>query len=429
LTTIRTLFWVVREDPATLPGTRLLLGDSQGTFDFWGGTSSLWHPASSVSVRDGATWLDGIPVDGVTTERPTTFAILSLVTTANVTADNFAQYLNQGTTSWSGDLAELIIYEAPLSAQHRRAVEDYLAVKYRPYAAAAATPLVSPAGGRFTGNATVTLSTATPAAVIHFTTDGTEPTESSPMYGEPFVIATTTTVKARSYRHDLLPSFTATAGFLSGDAFSPMSLGGLRLWLRADAGIATSAGDHVVHWQDQSGQGNHAAQTVGVSIPRLVPNALAALPVLRFDGAGDFLRLTNRLTTVRSVFWVVRRDSSAAGPRLLLGDTWGTFEFGTGTTTLWSPTWTSLAVRNGATTINGLPVDGTQAPWPGGYSILSVVTTANTTADTFARYLAQNTYDWPGDLAELIIFDTALSAEDRRRVEDYLNSRYHLFLR
>jgi len=321
------------------------------------------------------------------------------------------------------------MYDAPLSAQDRRAVEDYLAVKYRPYAAAAATPLVSPAGGRFTGTATVTLSTVTPAAVIHYTTDGTEPTESSPVYDQPLLIATTTTVKARSFRPDLLPSSTATAGFLSSDAFSPASLGGLRVWLRTDAGIATSGGDHVAQWQDQSGHGNHAVQTVGVSIPRLVRDALGGLPVLRFDGAGDVLKLTNRLTTVRSVFWVVRRDPGALGLRLLLGDSQGTFDFGTGPTTLWSPNSSSLAVRNGTTTINGLPIDGTQAPWPGTYSILSVVTTANTTADTFARYVTQSAYDWAGDLAELIIFDAALSAEDRRRVEDYLNSRYHLFLR
>ncbi|MBU1471096.1 MAG: chitobiase/beta-hexosaminidase C-terminal domain-containing protein [candidate division Zixibacteria bacterium] len=46
----------------------------------------------------------------------------------------------------------------------------------------------------------VTLSTPIPGAAVHYTLDGTDPTETSPIYVEPITIAATSTVKARAIR-------------------------------------------------------------------------------------------------------------------------------------------------------------------------------------------------------------------------------------
>ena len=44
----------------------------------------------------------------------------------------------------------------------------------------------------------------------------------------------------------------------------------LRLWVRADAGTgATTTGDTVSQWEDQSGNGNHLAQKFRVASPDL----------------------------------------------------------------------------------------------------------------------------------------------------------------
>ena len=50
-----------------------------------------------------------------------------------------------------------------------------------------ATPDIQPITGTYTENVTVTI-TATPGATIYFTTDDTEPTNTSQIYGEPFTV-------------------------------------------------------------------------------------------------------------------------------------------------------------------------------------------------------------------------------------------------
>ena len=51
-----------------------------------------------------------------------------------------------------------------------------------------ATPTFSPAAGTYTGSVTVTISVATSGATIHYTTDGSTPTTSSPIYTGPIAL-------------------------------------------------------------------------------------------------------------------------------------------------------------------------------------------------------------------------------------------------
>jgi hypothetical protein len=60
----------------------------------------------------------------------------------------------------------------------------------------AATPTFSPAAGAYTSAQSVTISSTTPAAVIHYTTDGSTPTATSATYSTPVSVATSLTLKA-----------------------------------------------------------------------------------------------------------------------------------------------------------------------------------------------------------------------------------------
>jgi hypothetical protein len=99
---------------------------------------------------------------------------------------------------------------------------------------AAAAPALSPVGGTFGGSVTVTMTSATGGAAIHYTTDGSDPTVASPVYSTPLVLTSNTTVKALAFATGLSASsitlgvFTVTAqsappalGFLSPSGTLP----------------------------------------------------------------------------------------------------------------------------------------------------------------------------------------------------------------
>ncbi len=75
-------------------------------------------------------------------------------------------------------------------------------------------PAFSPASTVFTDSLSIELSVGSPAAVIHYTLDGTEPTESSPVYSNPIPITSSTVIKAASYQTNLGRSQTVTQGYI-----------------------------------------------------------------------------------------------------------------------------------------------------------------------------------------------------------------------
>ena len=214
-------------------------------------------------------------------------------------------------------------------------------------------------------------------------------------------------------------SATTTAGFTSDTDFTPRDVSGLQLWWRADAGVPTGFGDS---WQDQSGQENHGLQTYGAAVPRLIPNAFNGLPAMRFDG-GDATGFTARLTTTKTVFWVMKEDPAAPPAyRVLLGDS-STSDFASEYYgQLWRSCCTSSSILGGTTRINGQVVDGIQTVRPRTMSVLSLVTAGNVNASNFGYSPGYS--PWQGDLAELVLYDTALSIENRKKVEDYLRIKY-----
>jgi hypothetical protein len=71
---------------------------------------------------------------------------------------------------------------------------------------------VSPAGGTFTTTQSVTLSAAA-GATIHYTTNGSTPTTSSPVYSGPIAVTQTTTVRAIAAAGGMVDSDVASATY------------------------------------------------------------------------------------------------------------------------------------------------------------------------------------------------------------------------
>jgi len=75
-------------------------------------------------------------------------------------------------------------------------------------------PVITPPGGSFDKSITVTLREAEPGAVIHYTTDGTEPTKSDPTYTSPFSFTQPQVVRARAYKQGFTRSIAAQQVFV-----------------------------------------------------------------------------------------------------------------------------------------------------------------------------------------------------------------------
>lgn len=85
--------------------------------------------------------------------------------------------------------------------------------KIEPYIVTVETPTFNPEAGSYKTFQSVTISCATEGATIHYTVDGSEPTESSPVYGDPISIKSKTTIKAIAMKSGMANSAIAEATY------------------------------------------------------------------------------------------------------------------------------------------------------------------------------------------------------------------------
>jgi hypothetical protein len=76
-----------------------------------------------------------------------------------------------------------------------------------------ANPTFSPVGGTYNTPQNVTINCATEGATIHYTTDNSTPTESSPTFSTPILVENTTTIKALAVKSGLEPSSVVSATY------------------------------------------------------------------------------------------------------------------------------------------------------------------------------------------------------------------------
>ncbi len=73
--------------------------------------------------------------------------------------------------------------------------------------------------GFYYSEQTISISSISPTAIIHYTTDGSIPKDNSPVYGSPIQISSTTVLKARCYENGLLPGNTNASTYFINESY------------------------------------------------------------------------------------------------------------------------------------------------------------------------------------------------------------------
>ncbi|NDB66218.1 MAG: DUF5011 domain-containing protein, partial [Euryarchaeota archaeon] len=174
-------------------------------------------------------------------------------------------------------------------------------------------------------------------------------------------------------------------GPIEADTYS-----GLQLWLKADEGFSPGG------WTDQSGNGRDATAN---GEPVLVDDALNGLPVMRYDGNQNVYHSWNDISDVRTVFWVVKRNS---GDVFMLGDDNEYHFHSGGSTSFWHATYAHAHIRDGRLVVDSQITNGLVTPIPTKWSIISLRTTGNVEA---SRFTSDRTYGRQWVTREVEVFN------------------------
>ena len=120
-----------------------------------------------------------------------------------------------GSSSVTIDCSSLSLTTGYITASAAVRIWGDIVVTYTPSGAPSkvSTPTFSVAAGTYTGSQSVTLSCTTTGATIHYTTDGTTPTSSSPTYSSAITVDVTQTIKAIAIKDDMTNSDVAQAAY------------------------------------------------------------------------------------------------------------------------------------------------------------------------------------------------------------------------
>ena len=225
------------------------------------------------------------------------------------------------------------------------------------------------------------------------------------------------------------------------------------LWLKADAITGLSDGDTLTSWPDSSTGYNNDGSTI-LGTPTWEDGELNTKPVVRFTPAGtDEVRVPDTDNSLDLKDWTIltvfASDGSAAGTMMAKGGpNWNYLVYhrtgaGTGTEIQYSGPGGQAWARddNGLVTAHQIGVmwhddsaddlrvyvDGLE-PVP--YAALfHSVAGATPTLNDDPLYIGQNIGPFPGDIAEIIIFDVTLDTAAGGELEDvtaYLADKYGL---
>ena len=256
----------------------------------------------------------------------------------------------------------------------------------------------------------------------------------------------------------------------AGSAFTPRSIAGLALWLDAsdpsvlfqDAAAttpATATSDPVGAWLDKSGNARHATQSTAGSRPTISATTQNGRKALAFDGSNGWMRTERTTYAARSVFTVFRRTgtaplySSPFGKQSNVAAGYGgsSYQVAYGNEGGWSVVDSSTQklwyTSNGSPhKLSAVYMRGVAMPLAAAQSYQTGIAAAPNTTDAELLYAEAatdtdgnqawflgtepfaTTRKYPANILEVLIYNRALTATERLRIERYLAARWGIAL-
>ncbi|MGQ8335137.1 outer membrane protein assembly factor BamB family protein [Sunxiuqinia sp. A32] len=208
---------------------------------------------------------------------------------------------------------------------------------------------------------------------------------------------------------------------------------GLMFWVSADH--VKQANDTVTMLWDRSGNNNNAYHNrengMTMSNPKVLTDKLSGQSILNFTGE-DCCFSFDQVSDVRTGFCVISKTPDAFGSlneKCVLGGK-DSHDLHTGWTndviynTVVNSGHMSQYAADGKQWLNTVPIEANITPWPKQLSLFSFTTAGPVRVDQIARDRDMGGRSWQGEIAEILLFNTVLSENDRKSVEKYLLTKY-----
>ncbi len=229
-------------------------------------------------------------------------------------------------------------------------------------------------------------------------------------------------------------------------AYAPTA-DGMVLWLDASA-LALLDGSSVAEWDDLSGNYNHAGQTDEARQPTYVVSGLDGMPVVQFDGsnhmdvgkslhglgiereAAIFVVVSSTLSTEVTVHDVLSDWASTAGGATVRIRPNGGLEVYVYPNDHRATSATGIVAADEFFVFTSHWFADSHVLYKNGVSVASTALTDDVgDAETLKIGARGDLLDRSflhGDIAEILIYDRALTSEEREEVEQYLSSKWGL---
>ena len=228
--------------------------------------------------------------------------------------------------------------------------------------------------------------------------------------------------------------YTTDAGAVTAVS-SPLDIAGCALWLDADdpSSITADGSNLVSQWNDKSGNARHATSS-GSNRPTRTSAAQNGRAVLTFDGTSSQMAIdsTFLVTSNATILAVARRTSGTYGAVITskgAGDSSPALQHASGSWQIaYSANISVIGSQASYAILCGTISSGATAAYANGLTQDSDASSGPLSSDATKTYIG--TYRaaianvLAGEIAEIIVFNTALSATDRVRVEAYLAAKW-----